>query len=128
MLNNRKGVAMLIVIGLVLMLLILGGAALMISTGHFGTSYHQIKRARAYYAAEAAMQHALWKCRIGLPNGYDLGAIPAGSPGFIQDSMTVTDPNYSINVDIKVYEQGSRPLGPGVPTPAGTYPIVVSVQ
>lgn len=59
--NYSKGMAMLIVITLVLLLLILGGTVLLVSTGHFGTSFHQIKRARAYYAAEAALQHVLWK-------------------------------------------------------------------
>lgn len=68
MLKNTKGMAMLIVLSLVLMLLILGGAVLMISTGHFGTSYHQIKRAKTYYAAEAAMQHVLWQLRTGQYN------------------------------------------------------------
>ena len=101
MLNNRKGVAMLVVIGLVLMLLALGGAVLIISAGHFGTSYHQIKRARAYYAAEAGMQHALWGCRTGAPGYTNLQSITAGNPRTPSDSpITVTDPNYSFDVDI----------------------------
>lgn len=68
MVGDKRGIAMLIVISLILMLLILGGGALIISIGHFGTSYHQIRRAQAYYAAEAAMQHALWRCRDGQYN------------------------------------------------------------
>ena len=66
MLSDKKGIALLIVMGLVLMFSILGGAALMMmSTGHFSTSFRQIKRTRAYYAAEAGMQHALWALRTG---------------------------------------------------------------
>ena len=104
MLNNRKGMAMLIVIGLVLMLLTLGGAVWMISAGHFGTSYHQIKRARAYYAAEAAMQHALWRCRVPSPAGYGLESLtfPYTDPS----PPTVTDPNYSFTPKIVILELG----------------------
>jgi len=63
--NNNKGMAMLIVISLVLMLLILGGTVLMISTGHFSTSHHQIARTKAYYVAEAATTHVFWALRTG---------------------------------------------------------------
>lgn len=91
MLNNKKGIAMLMVISLILMLLILGGAALMFSTGHFGTSYQQIKRARAFYATEAAMQHILWDLRTNgvtpgsysLPASFEVNNIEAGD-------MTIT--------------------------------------
>ncbi len=68
--NNRKGIAMMLVLSLILMLLVLGGAALMISTGHFRSSYHQMDRGRAYYAGEAAMQHVLWDLRT---NGVVVG-------------------------------------------------------
>jgi len=135
MLNNRKGVAMLIVIGLVFMLLILGGAALVISTGHFGTSYHQIKRVQAYYAAEAAMQHALWGCRTGAPGYTNLESITPDNPRTPPDSpITVTYPNYSFGVDIKIYALNDLPLDDPltpefeVPTPPDTYPILVEVQ
>ena len=77
MLKSKKGVAMLIVISLILMLLILGGAVLMISTGHFSTSWHQIKRARAYYAAEAAMQHVLWDLRTNGVTSGNYTSLPA---------------------------------------------------
>jgi len=72
--GNRKGLAMLVVISLILMLLILGGAVLMISTGHFGTSFHQVRRTRALYTAEAAMQHVLWDLRTNgvTPGNYNL--------------------------------------------------------
>lgn len=102
MLSNKKGVAMVLVIGLVLMLLILGGAVLMVSMGHFGTSYHQIKRARAYYAAEAGMQHALWKCRTG---GYNLGTGDS-------DTITVQDPNYTLLVTITIDPPGVEGINP----------------
>lgn len=100
--NNKKGIAMLIVISLILMLLILGGAALMISTGHFGTSYHQIKRARAFYAAEAAMQHALWKCRMPPSPGPGYDLLNLTFPYTDPSPPTVTDPNYSFTPKIVI--------------------------
>ena len=124
MLNNKKGMAMVIVIAFVLMLLILGGAVLMVSTGHFGTSYYQIKRTQAFYTAEAAMQHALWRCRRGpTDGGYDLGAIP-NPPGYLTDSITANN----LTANIEIHRIGASPLGPGVPTPADTYPIVIKVD
>ncbi|MBL7130174.1 MAG: hypothetical protein ISS45_02010 [Candidatus Omnitrophica bacterium] len=127
MLKNKKGMAMLIVISLILMLLILGGAVLMISGGHFGTSYHQvIKRARAYYAAKAAIQHVLWGCRTGAPSFQNLETIVAGAPRSF--SHTVSDPDYSFGVDIKIYAINDLPLGVGVATPANTHPIIATVE
>ena len=74
MLNNKKGIAMLVAISLMLMLLILGGAAVILSTSHGRTSIHQIQRARAYATAEAAMQHVLWQLRTNQPAP---GTLPA---------------------------------------------------
>lgn len=108
--SNRKGMAMLIVVAMILMLLILGGAVLMISTGHFSTSYHQIKRVRAYYAAEAAMHHLLWDLRTNgvtpgsytLPGTFDVNGIQAG-----QITITVSPPDgqgiHTIDIDIPDY-------------------------
>ena len=80
---SKKGMALLIVLALVMMLLVLGAAGVMISTGHFSSSYRQLKRAQAYYAAEAALQHALWDLRtngatpgnITLPADFDVNGI-----------------------------------------------------
>lgn len=89
MLSNKKGIAMLMVIALILVLFCLGGAALVISQAHFGTSYYQFRRARAFYAAEAALQHALWKCREG---NYDLIL------GDTEPTITVNGTTVTINI------------------------------
>ncbi len=102
MLSHKKGIAMLLVIGLVLMLFILGGGVVMLASSHYRTSRYRVERARAYYAAEAGLQHGLWKCRIG---DYDLTS---------GDSETITvpsiklsgEPDYSFDVDITVYAEG----------------------
>ncbi len=118
MLSDKKGIALLIVISFVLMFLVLGGAGLMISTGHFSSSFRQIKRARAYYAAEAGMQHALWNCRTG---GYNLAAIPSGG-SITPAPLTVSDPNYNLTADFEVYAEGEQGA------PAGTHRIDIKVD
>ncbi len=121
--TNNKGMAMLIVLGLVIMLLVLGGAVLMISTGHFGTTFHQVSRTKAYYATEAAMQHTLWALRTGQLVGPVSGStsgtfenlFPDAAPfdvnGVKGDQVqitisaidySVTDPDGVYPVDIKV--------------------------
>ena len=113
MLKDKKGIALLVVGGLVFALLILGGAILTLSTGQFGPSYHLVNRTRAYFALEAARQHALWKLRNGR---YNLsGAFP------ILDSITITDPNYSFNVDITVYAEGTEGA------PAGSHRVDLKI-
>ena len=113
MLNNKKGIAMLLVISLILMLLILGGAVLMISTGHFSTSFHQIKRARAFYAAEAAMQHILWKLRTGQISTFPHSETMAGT--------TINKiPGEDINIVV-----GQQNVGVD---PEGVYPVNITVE
>ena len=111
MLMDKKGIALLIVISFVLMFLILGGAGLMVSTGHFSSSFRQIKRARAYYAAEAGMQHALWDFRTnGVTPGVGTHTLPADfEVNKIEDGdVTITVGNFGADVsgvhriDVKV--------------------------
>lgn len=117
--NNRKGIAMMLVLSLILMLLVLGGAALMISTGHFRSSYHQMDRGRAYYAGEAAMQHALWSLRTGqtalpTPGNSTPIAFPDanGINGIPQTDITIT-----------VEDENT-----GAETPLGVYPVIITVD
>jgi Tfp pilus assembly protein PilX len=107
MIHNNKGIAMLLVISLILMLLILGGGVLMVSTGHFRGAYHQIDRERAYYAAEAAMQHTLWQLRTG--------AISAPYNGIFPNNINGINGN---DIDIEVLTQN----------PQGVYPVNITVN
>lgn len=119
--SDRKGVALLVVISMILMLAVLSASILLTISGHFGSSFHQIRRARALYVAEAAMQHALWACRSG---DYDLTT----NSWPITETITVFDPTISLSADISVHPQGEDPLGIGSVPPANTYPIVITVQ
>lgn len=113
MINNKKGIAMLLVLSLILMLLVLGGAALMISTGHFRSSYHQMDRGRAYYAGEAAMQHVLWDLRA---NG-----VTAGSYSLPTDFEVNGIEDTKIDITI-------GPVNPVGTDPEGVYPIDITVN
>lgn len=125
MLSNKKGLAMSIVIAIILALLSLTGAAILISLSHLKTSSYQLKRARAFYVAEAGIQRVLWMCRTGnLPAGYDL----TGPLWPIPDSITFNYPEYSLTVNMEIHEQGRDPLGTGMPPPPDTYPIIVTVN
>ena len=108
---------MLIVISLILMLLILGGTVLMISTGHFSTSHHRIARTKAYYAAEAAIQYAFWALRTGnasFPVGssieIDLPSDDTKANYFDVNGLTATDITVTVNTEVD-----------------GVYPIEVEV-
>lgn len=120
--TNNKGMAMLIVLGLVIMLLVLGGAVLMISTGHFGTTFHQVSRTKAYYATEAAMQHTLWALRTGqltppVPNTSFNDLFPALVPPF--DVNGINGDQVYITVGV-INETPNEPVG--------VYPIGIKVN
>ncbi|NQT00052.1 MAG: hypothetical protein HQ595_03120 [Candidatus Omnitrophica bacterium] len=127
MLKNTKGIAMLIVVAMVLMLLALAGAALQLSVGHHGTSFHQITRTRAIYAAEAAIQQALWGCRTAATGYQNLDSIASGVPR-VPSAFIVSYPNYTLTANIRIYARDGLPQGSAVPTPPGTYPIIVTVD
>ncbi len=128
MLSNKKGIALLIVIGIIITLVTLAGAVILISLSHFNTSFYQIERARAFYAAEAGVQHALWMCRTGnLPSGCTL---QTGCAGLwpITDTITINDPTSDITVNIRIHEPGTDPLGTGTVEPPGRYTILATVD
>jgi len=61
--GKSKGIALVIVMGLVIVLATLAWVILALSASHYHTTASQIKRAKAFYLAEAGVQWALWKCR-----------------------------------------------------------------
>ena len=104
---NKKGAALLIVIALIMMLMILAAAAMMLSTSHFGTSFHQVKRTRAYYAAEAAMWHAFYRLRTEMDK-------PPVNMNFPEDINGISKDKISIKVKAKDF--------------TGCHPVKIEVQ
>ncbi|MBN3038032.1 MAG: hypothetical protein JW869_01285 [Candidatus Omnitrophica bacterium] len=123
--NGKKGIAYLIVTSMILMMLVLSAAIVRLASGHFTSTAFQMQRERAYYAAEAAMNYALTKCRLGASGGYDL---PNLTYPFIDSSLTIQDPNYQLNTKIVILQAGtSAAVGPGenYTCPAGLSPYCI---
>ncbi len=104
----RKGVVLVVVIGVILVIFTLALAALILMTQESRIAEHKIKRNRAFFAAQAGMVEALEDLRKGVnPTGtISIGGGISGYPasGF-SVAITYTDNN----------------SGPG-----GTDPVVVT--
>ena len=77
------GVALVVTLVLIILLSMLGVGILLLVSGHYRTSKHQIDRTKAYYLAEAGMWHAIW----GLRTDYYASQMPPPLGG-IPDSIT----------------------------------------
>lgn len=109
--RKKKGLALVIVIGLVLVLAILAWVILSLGGGHYYSTASQIKRVKAYYLAEGGVQHALWA--IGTNN---LPSIPTpATPTTILlnvDADATTGPGGNeTTVTISVHSPGTPPAG-----------------
>jgi Tfp pilus assembly protein PilX len=113
---NKKGVAMIVVIGIIMALLALGAAAILISLGHFGTSYVLIRRTRAFYTAEAALQRVLWQLRNG--------QIVLPSSG---NSLSVVFPDDINDIPASDVDIVIEDLNQAGELPMGVYPIHITV-
>ena len=102
--NNKKGVILFIVLGMLLVLTLLASVVLRFTASHYRLTRHEISRIQAYYAAQAGINYAVEMLRVGswsvsscpspgcdLPNDSNFPdsvvqpvkiiIIPAGSPG-----------------------------------------------
>lgn len=107
MLNNNKGIALVVIIGTILILLIIGATALLVANAHVSAAYMSLKRTRAQYAAEAALQYALYQLRSKAITP------PCSDVPFPEEINKIS----SSNIDIDV-----NPLGAN-----GVYPINITV-
>ncbi|MCM8795255.1 MAG: hypothetical protein NC928_00975 [Candidatus Omnitrophica bacterium] len=62
---NKKGVALLMVLGTLLVVLVLANVVLAIISSQTRLTHHQISRIQAYYAAWAGINYALEQLRTG---------------------------------------------------------------
>ena len=60
---QERGLALLSVVIVMLLLALIGAAALYLTRSHYELLQDQVRRQRAYYAAEAGLQHGLWLMR-----------------------------------------------------------------
>jgi Tfp pilus assembly protein PilX len=62
---GKKGVVLMIILGVVLIVALLGGVILNIVLSQSRLTHHQISRIQAYYASQAALNYAIEKLRNG---------------------------------------------------------------
>jgi Tfp pilus assembly protein PilX len=121
--SARRGVALFIVLGTILVVVILANVVLSIILSHSRLTHHQIGRIRAHYAGLAGMNYALEQLRTGTwspPNNYCIGNSTAGHCG---GSPDVNDPDMPYEVRINITASGSG--GPNFPNVA---PLDISVN
>ncbi len=63
--KSKKGVTLIIVLGLILIVAILANVALSIISSHIKFTHHRVSRIRAFYAAQAGAVYAFEKLRLG---------------------------------------------------------------
>lgn len=105
----RKGVILVIVLGIALIIIGLALAGIFIMTQQARISEHKIKRMRAFFAAQAGMVHALEELRLGRnPNdtsitiGTDSSATSGLIPGY---------PLLGLSADIEYLDDNTGPRG-----------------
>lgn|SRR3989338_9020587 len=81
---NKRGVALLMVLGTVLVVVILANVIIAIISSQSRLTHHQVSRIQAYYAAQAGMNYALEMLRR--PNGWTQNSCPPNNPCSLSDS------------------------------------------
>ena len=65
----KKGVALLIVMVMILLFTIVGGGVMLYSRSSTEVGYREVRKAKAYYAAEAGLQRGLYAVYSGTADG-----------------------------------------------------------
>lgn len=86
----QKGIALVVVLAMVIVFSIIGTGVLLYTTSIAELSYHQVRKAKAYYAAEAGLQRGLFEANRGMIGGpFNWGLSMGGET--ISISYTITD-------------------------------------
>lgn len=117
--DNEKGMALMIVLGTLLVVVILANVILGIVSSQSRLTHHQISRIQAYYAAQAGINYALEKLRLGNDTtcwpatgtySHIITRGPAASPCDLFDSSLPVSISY-INITVgEVDANGTRPV------------------
>lgn len=112
MLNRRrKGVALFIVVGIIMVVIVLSVAVLRIISNQARLTHHQVSRIRAYYVDKAGMNLAFYKLRVGTwsapVSGINYYCINAKVDPAVTCLDTVVDAAIPYNVQVAVYPQNS---------------------
>jgi Tfp pilus assembly protein PilX len=119
----KKGIALFMVLGTLLVVTILAFIMLNIILSHSRLTQHQVGRIQAYYAAQAGMNYALEMLRTGawtVGNSYtwtfDVG-----------DFHPASIVNNSVLITIKPTDSNPAPEGAG-PVMTNSAPVIVTVD
>ena len=102
---GKRGVALFIVLGTILVVVILANIVLNIILSQSRLTHHQISRIRAYYASLAGMNYALEQLRTGTwvyHGDYCIGNITAGHCSGFPLPHVVNDPDMPYEVRIHI--------------------------
>ncbi len=110
----KKGVVLVVVIGIMLIVFILGLVALYLMTQESRLAEHKIRRTRAFFAAQAAIQHVIAQLRTGQqPDATVTIDNTSGHPYPISVDVAVGDPLTAQDItdqDLSSNLQGTRPI------------------
>jgi hypothetical protein len=130
--HNKKGVMLFIVLGMLLIVAIMIGGILGFVSSSLRKTYHQVRRIKAYYAAQAGLNCAIYKIRQGewdTAGSYKIcsrwkigGATPEPWP-----ECNFTDYDLPFNVTISVSDADSASC-PSPPAPLGGFCINATVD
>jgi len=105
---NSRGMALAMVLGTLLVVVILANVILAIISSQTRLTHHQVSRIQAYYAAQAGINYALEKLRLG--NDPDWPLRGGYSRKLCRSSCDINDPDLPASikeVNIIVGEPGS---------------------
>jgi len=81
---DKKGVALFMVLATILIVIVLANIVLTIISSQSRLTHHKVSRVQAYYAAQAAINYAMYKLKIGPPpTGWSVGVscLPTSGDG-----------------------------------------------
>lgn len=119
--NNKRGMVLLMVLGVVIVVGVLSSALLQIMLSQYSLTSHQTARIQAYYAGLAAMNYALEQLRTGVWTYTPTNSCPNTAPCSVTDS---TFPSSIIAVRVIFCNSGqlcTGSLAPCAPPPGITF-------
>lgn len=100
--KHEKGVALLIVMMMILLFTIVGGGVMLYSRSSTEVAYREVRKVKAYYAAEAGLQRGFSAVYSGVADGTYPWQISVGEQWVGDDPNADPDPipmTYTISTD-----------------------------
>ncbi len=100
--NSEKGMAIIIAVMMTLLFALIGGAVLFYSRSNTELGYRQVRKVKAYYAAEAGLQFGSFQANNGwLDGSYPYSISVGGEPIDMQFSIqTNADDTKTVTVTV----------------------------